>query len=104
MKIALRIHFSFIIALITNQAAATRFEFTAGNRTRIVSILHQHHGWDVPCKVRYHKLLEGNVSYPWEAENTKGYCAEKAQLLAEKLQKLGWNCMLEPSQGLLHED
>ena len=104
MKIALKICSPFIIALITNQAAATRFECTAGNQTRIISIVRQHHGWDLPCKVRYHKLLEGNVSYPWEAENTKGFCAGKAQPLAEKLQKLGWKCMLEPSQGMLHED
>ena len=101
MKIALSI-FSFINALITNQAAATRFECTAGNQT--ISIVRQHHGWDLPCKVRYHKLLEGNVSYPWEAENTKGYCGKKAHFLAEKLQKLGWKCMVEPSQGLLHEN
>ena len=103
MKIAPKIGFAFIIVLITNQTAATRFECTAGNQTRTISIVRQHHGWDLPCKVRYHKLLEGSVSYPWRAENTRGYCSEKAQFLAEKLQKLGWECMVEPSQGPLHE-
>tara|TARA_Y100001935_G_C17156476_1_gene433080 strand:+ start:321 stop:629 length:309 start_codon:yes stop_codon:yes gene_type:complete len=102
MKIALKVCSGFVIILSTNQAAATRFECTAGNQTRIISVVHQHQGWELPCKVRYDKLYEGSISYPWEAESTKGYCREKAEFLAEKLKKLGWKCALQESLGLLY--
>ncbi len=93
MNASFKICLSFTIISICSEAEATRFECTAGNLTRTISVERQHQGWDIPCKVKYDKPFEGGVSYPWESENTKGYCHEKSEFLAEKLKKLGWECV-----------
>ena len=85
MNASFKICLSFTIISICSEAEATRFECTAGNLTRTISVERQHQGWDIPCKVKYDKPFEGGVSYPWESENTKGYCHEKSEFLAEKL-------------------
>jgi hypothetical protein len=93
MNPSFKICLSFTIISICGEAEATRFECTSGDLTRTISVESQHQGWDIPCKVKYDKPFEGGVSYPWESENTKGYCHEKSDLLAEKLKKLGWECV-----------
>ena len=93
MNASFKICLSFTITSTCGEAAATRFECAAGDLTRTISVERQHQGWDVPCKVKYDKPFEGGASYPWKSENTKGYCHEKSEFLAEKLKKLGWECV-----------
>ena len=92
MNTPFKIFLSFTIISTCGKAEATRFECATGDLTRTISVERQHQGWDIPCKVKYDKPFEGGVSYPWGSENTKGYCHEKSEFLADKLKKLGWEC------------
>ena len=47
----------------------------------------------VPCIVVYKKPTEGVEDQTlWSANNNEGYCEEKAQGLAAKLDSAGWVC------------
>ena len=92
MNTYVKVSLKITILSICSESVATRFECTAGNLTRTISVEPQHQGWDIPCKVKYDKPFEGGVSYPWESENTEGYCHEKSEFIADKLKRLGWEC------------
>jgi hypothetical protein len=47
----------------------------------------------VPCQVKYEKPDEGDVSYPWNAQQDPDYCREKAKYLANRLGSFGWECV-----------
>ncbi len=47
----------------------------------------------VPCIVVYKKPTEGFEDQTlWSAENTEGYCEEKAREFVAKLESWGWVC------------
>ena len=63
-------------------------------QVRLISVVYDHKGWPVPCRVRYEKPKENSVSYPWRAEATPGYCEDRAKFLADKLSGFGWDCQV----------
>lgn len=66
------------------------------NEERIISVIYDHKGWQIPCSVRYEKPQEGSITYPWRAQATPGYCEDRARFLAEKLAGFGWDCQIRP--------
>ena len=65
-----------------------------GDKMRIISVEYEKRGQDVPCRVKYQKA-EG-TTYPWNAQNTEGYCEEKAKMLVERHEdEWGWKCKRE---------
>ena len=57
-------------------------------------------GGSVPCDVVYKKPTEGvEDQVLWYAENTEGYCEEKAREFVGKLESWGWVCLETVSQG-----
>ena len=51
----------------------------------------------VPCSVEYTKVTEGVATQVlWSADNTAGYCEEKAEAFVAKLESWGWSCAAEP--------
>ncbi len=73
-------------------AIATEYLCRDGNIERRISVEYEHKGWKVPCKVKYDKSSEGVIDYPWSAETTVGYCEDRAEFLAAKLENWGWVC------------
>jgi hypothetical protein len=51
-------------------------------------------GGSVPCHVIYKKQTEGfEDQVLWSADNTEGYCEEKARELVANLESSGWVCL-----------
>ena len=88
---------SILIAGVTatlamNTASADQHTCQQGSITRVIAVEHEPNQ-PLPCSVRYEKPDEGDtVSFPWHANNTAGFCEEKADYLAEKLSLSGWAC------------
>ncbi len=88
----------FLVAALlssTSLFAAEQYSCRDGNITRIISVEYEFKGWDVPCKVKYDKVSEGPVTYPWAAEASPGYCEDRAAFLKGKLENWGWVCTTE---------
>jgi hypothetical protein len=68
------------------------YECRSGNELRKISVEYEHKGWQVPCRVKYEKSDDQQIQYPWNAQATVGYCEEKADFLAAKLENWGWVC------------
>ena len=57
-------------------------------------------GGSVPCDVVYKKPTEGvEDQVLWYAENTEGYCEDKAREFVGKLESWGWVCLETVSQA-----
>jgi hypothetical protein len=88
--------FIFVGAVLTTAAYASK-EKTAyvcehtGN-VRVISVEYVNPPSAVPCRVVYEKTNENLVEYPWRARNERGYCEEKAEFLANKISRMGWQC------------
>lgn len=67
----------------------TSFTCTLNDATRIISISYPT-GNATPCNVNYQK--EGASQTLWQAQNTQGYCEEKAAEFIEKQRSWGWQC------------
>jgi hypothetical protein len=93
---------SFLCALLTSIAIpnsfADQYTCVASNETRLISVEHEHKGWNLPCKVKYEKPSEDTVEYLWNSQFTSGYCEDKAAFLAKKLQNGGWACIHKSSE------
>ncbi len=81
-----------VLATLSPFTLANEFVCQSGGITRIISVEYEHKGWEVPCRVKYDKTDEGDVSYPWNAQATPGYCEDRAEFLADKLRNWGWVC------------
>ncbi len=77
-------------------ASATEFECRANGEVRIISVEYEHKGWAVPCRVRYEKPAQNVTEYPWRADATPGFCEDRTEFLANKLETLGWQCTEKP--------
>lgn len=93
----IRLITTIALLLTVCQSLADEYVCRHYNEVRIVSVEYEHKGWDVPCKVKYEKQQEGTVEYPWTAQATPGYCEDRAEFLAGKLENWGWDCRVEPS-------
>lgn len=80
--------------IITIPALSADYICVSGKDTRTISVEYEHQGWQLPCRVKYEKTDGQQTSYPWRAEATPGYCEQKAEFLASKLESLGWQCRL----------
>ena len=61
-----------------------------GDQERKISVVYQSEGQQVPCEVTYEK--DGGSESLWRAENTAGYCEEKAEMFVERQRGWGWEC------------
>ncbi|WP_053980072.1 hypothetical protein [Marinagarivorans algicola] len=86
-----------ITAALTSLAAPTvlaqsdaRFVCTKNDTTRTIKINYAGDA-PVPCSVSYQK---GTASEQvlWAAQNSKGYCEEKATAFVEQQRNWGWEC------------
>ena len=90
---------ALMIATSSSMAMANEFVCRSGDVTRVISVEYEHKGWEVPCRVKYEKPDEGGLSYPWNAQATPGYCEDRAEFLADKLQNWGWVCTEKEARG-----
>ena len=80
--------------LILSQVSfAHDYTCSVGPAKRHISVEHEE-GQELPCQVKYDKPDQATVEYPWNAESTPGYCEEKAEYLANRLESFGWQCMV----------
>ena len=63
-----------------------------GEIERIIGVDYQTPTAVVPCKVRYFKVNDNDLSFPWSAQQEPGYCEARAAALVEKFASLGWTC------------
>jgi hypothetical protein len=81
-----------ISGLIFSQISfAHDYTCTQGSAKRYISVAHEE-GQELPCQVKYDKPDQASVEYPWNADSTPGYCEEKAEYLANRLESFGWQC------------
>jgi hypothetical protein len=81
-----------ISGLIFSQISfAHDYTCTQGSAKRHISVAHEE-GQELPCQVKYDKPDQASVEYPWNADSTPGYCEEKAEYLANRLESFGWQC------------
>ena len=76
----------------TSGAAAHEYVCQQGSVKRMISVQHEVPGQEVPCIVKYDKPAEGKTEFPWRADHSAGYCEEKADYLANRLEGFGWSC------------
>ncbi len=86
-----------MIVALTVSPALFAHDYTCTNAglERRISVIHAE-GQELPCQVKYEKPDEGDTQYPWQAENTAGYCEAKADYLAQRLSSFGWDCTENP--------
>lgn len=79
---------------IAEAAPTSNYVCTLNGMTRRIEIAYDSAGSSVPCSVNYYKETElpGEVSTLWQANNTEGYCEDRAEVFSEKLTSWGWAC------------
>lgn len=84
----------WFLTLLMTACFAQAHEYLCTNAAaeRKISVQHEVPGQALPCVVRYDKTDEGITEYPWTATHTEGYCEEKADYLATRLETFGWSC------------
>lgn len=91
---------TFLFASIVVAVTATTYASEEGptyvcehaGSVRVISVEYVNPPSSVPCRVVYEKTNENRVEHPWRARNERGYCEEKAEFLANKLSRMGWQC------------
>lgn len=80
--------------LLAGYGAAAMADTTVckhGDKERTISVEYEKRGEPFPCRVKYEK--SNGTTYPWNAQNTEGYCEEKAAYLVSRHEKeWGWKC------------
>lgn len=66
------------------------FTCTKGSSVREVVLAYETQGASLPCRVLYKK--DGTEQSLWQAQNTEGYCEEKADEFIKNLSEMGWHC------------
>lgn len=83
-------------AVATEVTDATNlvYQCSLNGMTRRIEIDYANAGSSVPCSVNYYKDTEqpNEVSTLWHANNVEGYCEERAEAFAQKLNSWGWSC------------
>ena len=87
-------------ALVSGNLAAETL-CSLGDLQRVISVEYESNEIAVPCQVRYKKVNEGEITYPWRAEREAGYCEARAEALAAKFSSLGWSCKAKPESSTL---
>ena len=88
-----------IISAFSPAVLASEFVCRSNNETRVISVEYEHKGWQVPCKVKYEKPAESLTEYPWSAKAAPGFCEDRAEFLAGKLENWGWTCEEQPLEN-----
>lgn len=101
-SVTLRLGFIAALLIISFDLQARKIECHAGQSIRVIETRYPPQDSEVVCNVTYHKPTEGVASKVlWDARNDKEYCANKAWLLANKLENGGWICnsIYEATEG-----
>ena len=85
-------------ALVSGNLAAETL-CSLGDLQRIIGVEYESNEIAVPCAVRYQKVNEGEITYPWRAERQVGYCEARADALAAKFSALGWTRETQPESN-----
>ncbi len=72
------------------------YRCTMGNAERLVAV-HYPHGETLPCEVHYTKAEGSQIL--WSAQNSEGYCEQRAENFVEKQKGWGWRCSLQPAKS-----
>ena len=82
------------ILLSFNVFADERYICKQGNQERIIDVVYEFSDSKLPCEVIYQKSAT-DIKTLWSAENTEGYCEEKASEFVKKQTNWGWDCSVE---------
>ncbi len=91
-----------IMALLGAPASAYADSWSCSKSDYVREVMIEYpQGGSVPCDVVYKKPTEGvEDQVLWYAENTEGYCEEKAREFVGKLESWGWVCLETVSQEI----
>ena len=81
-----------ISTMVNAEMSDKAYVCESNGSVRLISVEYERASSNVPCRVVYEKTNENRVEYPWRAMRERGYCEEKAEFLASKLSRLGWQC------------
>ena len=87
---------ALLATVLVSDSLAADTLCSLGDLQRVISVEYESNAIAVPCQVRYEKINEGEISYPWRAERQVGYCEARADALATKFSTLGWTCETKP--------
>ena len=90
------IRLALLATALASGSLAAETLCSLGDLQRVISVEYESSVIAVPCQVRYKKVNEGDVTYPWRAEREIGYCEARAEALATKFTTLGWTCETRP--------
>jgi hypothetical protein len=76
-----------------SSVAQEKYVCTHGTAERVIFVKYLDEPNKVPCEVHYAKAEGEQVL--WSAENTEGYCEEKAAAFVDKQSGWGWTCAAE---------
>jgi|TARA_B110000305_G_scaffold29609_1_gene27922 hypothetical protein len=95
------IRFVLLATLLVSGNLAAQTLCTLGDLQRVISVEYESSQAQVPCRVRYKKVTEDEITYPWRAEREAGYCEARADALSAKFSSLGWSCKAKPESSTL---
>ena len=95
------IRFVLLSTFLISGNLAAQTLCTLGDLQRVISVEYESSLAQVPCQVRYKKVNEDEITYPWRAEREAGYCEARAEALAAKFSSLGWSCKAKPESSTL---
>ena len=85
---------SIAVLLSFNVVADERYICKQGEQERIIDVVYEFADSKLPCEVIYQKSAT-DIKTLWSAQNTLGYCEEKASELVKKQSNWGWRCSVE---------
>lgn len=89
MKTYLKMTSLALCLVASQQATAISFECKLDDSIRTISVSYPEQT-PVPCQVQYTK--DGDTKVLWQANNTEGYCEERAREFVSKHESWGWQC------------
>ncbi len=95
---------SVCMIFFVTTASAMTYVCTKDGKERLITVVYDIQGSNVPCEVTYQKEDE-SLQGLWRAQNTEGYCEGKAAEFAQKQESWGWQCeMVEDVPAPAAED
>ena len=82
---------SICLVFFVTAANAMTYVCTKDGMERIIKVVYDIQGSNVPCEVTYQKE-DQSIQGLWRAQNAEGYCEGKAAEFAQKQEGWGWQC------------
>ncbi len=99
MKIMRRLLIGYVVGAVFPAFSASegelKYECQQGKLRRSIVIHYAQPHQTPPCDVMYIRETGQPGKVVWSAKSERGYCESQAQKLAEKLQGLGWDCLVQ---------